>query len=194
MFQKVRHNRNVVFVVVFLAHKIKKVKAFKLFFKSWNPPEVARQIAVNIRTCQRWHKEFLEQNPDFAMVGKVPVSVTPIEENSISTHLVEVVEEPLKNNSSSTEWFDWANSLTDTHRLVHCQIREKLTKMLNASLDASEYNIRAIHILSQCLCRHIDAEREIGFLDMLSADAACQKVESLGYEISAPFDASEAKN
>ena len=177
-----------------MAHKIKKVKAFKLFLKGWNPPEVAGQIAVNIRTSQRWHKEFLEQNPDFAVVGKVPISVVPVDESSASTHLAEAIEDTVKHSSSfSRDWVAWATSLTDTHLGIHGEVREKLFKMLNASLDAAEYNTRAIHVLSQCLCRHIEAEREAGFLDMLIADNAFQKVESLGYEISAPLVAPQSE-
>lgn len=167
-----------------MAHKIKKVKAFKLFSKGWNPPEVAAQVDVNLRSIQRWYQEFLQQNPDFAMVGKVPVTVTPVDEIPTSAHLAEVVEDTAKHDLSfSQDWVAWANSLTDSHLAVHGQIREKLAKMLNACLDSAEFNTRAIQVLSQCLCRHLEAERRAGFADMLVADKAFQKVESLGYEI-----------
>ena len=172
-----------------MAHKVKKVKAFKLFSKGWNPPEVAGQIAINLRTIQRWHQEFLKQNPDFAVVGKVPVAVLPINE------IAEAIEDTAKHTSSfSKNWIGWANSLTDRHLEIHGEVREKLSKMLIASLDAAEYNTRAIHVLSQCLCRHLEAEREAGFLDMLVTDAAFKKVESLGYEISAPPLAPESES
>lgn len=179
----------VVFVADLVAHKIKKVKAFKLFSKGWNPPEVADQIDVNIRTIQRWHQEFLQQNPDFAMVGKVPVIVTHVDKNPASAHLVEA--EPENNAPSySQNWVEWATSLTDSHITMHGEIRGKLANILNVCLDSSEYNVRVIQVLSQCLCRHAEAERAAAMLDALNINVAAKRLEAAGYLV---MESSEAE-
>lgn len=167
-----------------MAYKALKSKAYRFFSKGWNPPDTAAKIGSTLRSTQRWYQEFLQENPDFAMVGKMPVAIVPIQEIEKPQILTTEINEVLLKD----DWVAWANNLSNTHLKTHGEIREKMARMLNAALDSSEANIRSIHVLSQCLCRHTEAERTSSFLDMLVADRAYRTLEALGYVILDPTE------
>jgi len=105
-----------------VAHKLLKSKAYKLFSKGWNPPETAEKIGASLRSTQRWHQEFLQDNPDFAIIGKMPVAIVPIEE--AKTTQTPIKETP--KDSQEDNWTIWASNLSETHGKTHGEIREKM--------------------------------------------------------------------
>ena len=167
--------------------KLKRA-AVKLFAKGFTPPEVSQKIGSNLRTTQRWHKQFIEENPSFKNVGKIPVSVVPVAVEPQPEPKPEPKPEPQTKSGlrMPEDWHEIASKLANQHLGENQNIRVKLGKILNNCLNYPELNARVINSISQCYARHLVIEREAAALDMLQPDRAFKLLESMGYSIIDP--------
>jgi hypothetical protein len=169
--------------------KLKRA-AVKLFARGFSPPEVSQKIGSNLRSTQRWHKEFIEQNPSFQNVGKIPVTVVPVtvEPEPQPKPQPEPKPEPQPKSGLRLpeDWHQIAGKLANEHLGENRNIRVELGKILKNCLKYPELNVRAINSISQAYARHIAIEQETASLNLLSADRAFALLESLGYSVIDP--------
>jgi len=164
-----------------LAHsRYRKNKAFGYFQEGWNAPDVSEKMKIPLRTCQRWMTEFLEANP------AIESNLVIVQE--FATRATEVISSPPE-SVNELSWSSEAKKLVIEHQEIHTKVRRKLGDLLLAAMEQPEYNLRALHTLSQALLRHSEFERETLSLDMLNPDRAFQTLESYGYAVINPLDA-----
>jgi AraC-like DNA-binding protein len=166
-----------------MAHRQAKQQAFELFQKDFYPPDVAASLGLNIRTCQRWFKEFQGDTVASSQPQKScsPASVVFAEEDPKKIKAQNDDDEDLDLRGEG--WFVFASKLTTNHFRVHNKARKKIEEILNQKLEESEINLRAVHTLSIALARHIEAERVAMCLDYLDIDAAARRLYANGYII-----------
>jgi len=164
-----------------MAHKQAKQRAFELFQKDFYPQDVAATLNVNVRTCQRWFKEFQGDNVASSQPQKSracsPVSVVFPEEDPKKPKAKHDNDEDLVGE----DWYTFASKLASNHFYVHNKVREKIERILNQTLEEPDLNLRALHTLSIALTRHIDAERTAASLDFLNINVAAKRLNVDGY-------------
>ena len=162
-----------------MAHRQAKQQAFELFQKDFYPPDVAASLGLNVRTCQRWFKEFQ---------GDTVASSQP-QKSCSPASVVFAEEEPKKikaqhdndDDPIEEDWFTFATTLAANHFRVHNKARKKIQEILNQKLEEPEINLRAVHTLSIALTRHIEAERVALCLGYLDINAAANRLFASGY-------------
>ena len=164
--------------------KLKRA-AVRLFAQGFTPREVSEKVGSSLRTTQRWHKQFLEQNPSFQDVGKIPVAaIAPI---SVEPQTQPQPQpQPKSGLRLPEDWQEIASKLSNQHLGENQNIRVKLGKILNNCLNYPELNARVLNQISQCYARHLAIEQETASLNLLSADRAFALLESLGYSVIDP--------
>lgn len=200
-----------------MAHKELKLKAFRLFKKGFSAPDAASSLRANLRTVQRWFKEF--QGKTVATLDEQVSSAPKVTTNDdvISSRPKEVNE-----GYSSVEWSfietinnscrrlcqedssglgekllggdhtDFLERLTYNHLLSHASIRMRMQDLLNTELYKTEPNLRTLEKLSIAVTRHMQEERQAcGVNEALDINRACVRVEKYGLIVSMPTESDE---
>ncbi len=169
-----------------MAHRKAKQEAFELFKKGFFPQDTAACLNINVRTCQRWFKEYI-QTENVA---------TSEHQKSSDAACLALVEEKLnlpnfKNDDGKEKvqrigenWVQSAEVLANEHFCSHRQVRLKVEKILEQKLAEDELNLRAIQTLSLALTRHVEGERIAFSLDYLDLNRGAKALEARGYTIS----------
>lgn len=158
-----------------MTHKRAKQEALKLFEKNFSAPDAAASLRVNLRTVQRWFKEFDGGNVATSEPQKSCESISlPATEDS----------QPLNAQHDQNvldDWFNFATKLSSNHFYTHNRIRIKLEEIISQKLNEPEINLRAVHTLSIALTRYMEGERVAAMLHGLDINVAAQRLNAAGY-------------
>ena len=177
----------VVFCRSTMAHRLAKQEAFRLFERGFYPPDIAAELKINLRTAQRWCKEFKdEKQPNVATLSeqKTPEIAVAVSEEQ------KFISDSTNNQNFtawlSKQWLDSAQKLAADHFFAHNNVRLKVQKILDEKLGEPELNLKSIHTLSLAMTRHLSGEREAASLELLDPNRAALCVEACGLIISDP--------
>jgi hypothetical protein len=177
-----------VFWRLVLAHRKARNRAYELYQKGFFPPDISSELKVPLRTCQRWVKEFSQQN---GVISENQENQESIVSKSIN-HSSEIIDYTSKSQYlpklkfQNQDWFDAALELSNELLEVHTELRRKLVELMKVKLGETDLNLRTIQGLSQVVCRHSEIEQNVIALSLLDTNRAFQLVERYGYLVIDP--------
>ena len=145
-----------------------RLKAVEMFQDGLEVTVIAKELEVPIWTIQRWVLCRTTPEENQKMVSSLPPDVQ-------QTFLTKAPDSP--------SWVEDTEQALSEHLECHRDIRRKLTVMLHNQLDSVEPNYRGIHVISQALIRHSNAERESLNVEWLDINRAMQVLRAYGLNV-----------